>query len=77
MGNAWPGWSYEGVIFVWLTCGATSRIMSLKELWNMGHGPKELFSDIERVCGTVERVTFQNPESGFVSCAFGTNRGPW
>ncbi len=31
----------------------------------MGNDSKELFSEKNRVCGTVERVTFQSPESGF------------
>ncbi len=41
----------------------------------MGHGPKEMFSDIERVCGTVERVTFQSPESGFCVLRVRTKQG--
>ncbi len=41
----------------------------------MGQGPKELFPENRRVCGTVERVTYQSPESGFCVLQVRDNQG--
>ena len=41
----------------------------------MGKGPNELYSENPRVCGTVERVTFQSSESGFCVLRVRDNQG--
>ncbi len=41
----------------------------------MDQAPKDFFSDNHRVCGTVERVTFQSPESGFCVLRIRDNQG--